>query len=430
MDDDDPEDDADTEHLPADDDIPSQLPDNWRERLKNPQEIAKLSGEVQDSERAADELKYAAMLDTFRVAAEVWTMCSRLHADAKTPSDRAQVKASYLKIGEQIGGVKSARWLERRRLGFRLREIHERTLAEQNHQMENDREPTFPSFNTISRRWFPSKETVSKQVAAERKQASDLLEQEYENLSKEERRQEMMEAADRATQAEQMAASLLADLEWERSTREATEKRHEGELAALREALAEREAEIERLRIPPITPDDPPPITPDPPITPEEPVQPEEPPIRPEEPVQPKEPPPLAVVPEERVQPVEPPTEPEDGHEAESWEHFDAVRASKLKARALVAADFPDLNDRLDAEEGELRIKRKRQMADANMEIATRRLRMVAARSASLTGAPDKAALLASKGKKWFVKLIAKPVGAVIAAVGESPADAESGEEE
>lgn len=106
------------------------------------------------------------------------------------------------------------------------------------------------------------------------------------------------------------------------------------------------------------------------------------------------------------------------------------MRASKLKARALVSSDFPDLDARLDAEEAELRIKRKRQMVDANMELATRRLRVVAARSASLTGAPDKAALLASKGKKWFVKLIAKPVGEVIAAVGESPADAEADGEE
>ena len=229
----------------------------------------------------------------------------------------------------------------------------------------------------------------------------------------------------------------MEDLAWERSAREATEKRHEGELAALREALAEREAEIERLRTPPITPDDPPPIAPDPPITPDDPrITPDDPPITPDDPpITPDDPPIMPedrpvtpedrpVTPEDRpVTPEDPPVTPEG--EADSWADLDVVRASKLKARALVASDFPDLNAKLDVEDAELGITRKRQMVDATMELATRRLRVVAVRCAQLTGAPDKAGLLAAKGKKWFVGLIAKPVGEVIAAVGGSPAEAE-----
>lgn len=118
------------------------------------------------------------MLDSFRVAAEVWTQCSRLHSDAKTPADRAAVKAEYFKIGEQVGGVKKARWLERRRLGFKLAEIHARTLREQDHQAANGQEITFPSFNTVSRKWFPSEGTVNQQLAAERKAASSAMEEE------------------------------------------------------------------------------------------------------------------------------------------------------------------------------------------------------------------------------------------------------------
>ena len=200
------EDDADTEHLPTDDNIPTRLPMDWRERLSNPAEIAKIYGEVKENEQEADEKKYASMLDSFRVAAAVWVQCSRLHSDAKTPADRAAVKADYLKIGEQIGGVKKARWLERRRLGFMLPEIHKRTLAEQEHQAENGQSPMFPSFNTVSRRWFPSKGASQQLLAAERKAASDALEREYANASEDEKRVQLMEAADRATEAEQKAA--------------------------------------------------------------------------------------------------------------------------------------------------------------------------------------------------------------------------------
>ena len=114
----------------------------------------------------------------------------------------------------------------------------------------------------------------------------------------------------------------------------------------------------------------------------------------------------------------------QDGHEGDSWADLDAVRASKLKARPLLATDFPDLN--LEAEEAELKIKRTRAMKAATIDIAARRLRVVSARCAGLTGAPDKSSLLAAHTKKWFGMLVERPLGEVIAAVGGSSAEAES----
>jgi hypothetical protein len=170
------------EEQPLDDeDIPTSLDEGWQEKLIDIEAVKEVWNKLKDSGRCADRMKYATMLDQCRVAAECWRICSRRHAMARTPADRARVISDFVKTGEVIGGVKRARWMERRRLGFMLRQIHERTMADMAHQVENGKEePSYPSFNTVSRRWFPSQTTVAQQQALERQQAAKTLEAEYQ----------------------------------------------------------------------------------------------------------------------------------------------------------------------------------------------------------------------------------------------------------
>jgi hypothetical protein len=240
--------DSDDFDLPDEADIPTSLEDGWREKLTDVASVKKVWEQIKTVKERADVLSYATMLDQWRVAAECWNICCRRHVNAKTPSERAQITADFVAMGEAVGGVKRARWMERRRLGFVLPRIHARTKSEMEHQIENGEEPTHPSFNTVSRRWFPSEATVRRQQEQERKQAAKLLEAEYQNKSEQERRQQLMEAADQATEAKQRLAQRERDWEYERSGWQSGQKRLADEIAAMRDALAERDAEIARLR--------------------------------------------------------------------------------------------------------------------------------------------------------------------------------------